>query len=313
MTAHPDRRATAIPPTHLDHGRRVRAPVHNTAFWLSGALLLITDIASGPTAFGHDVLTGPAAMTGSARGTALVLLFVATPVIAVAMFLSSRGSVRAAVVWLGALGACAYNSQMLLYATPVNQLFLLYVAMLGLSAWAIGALLCHQLAEAVAARVLPGLPARAIAIYVWTVAALNTAAWLRVIVPATLAGEPTSILTGTGLTTNPVYIQDLALWLPLAAVAACWLWRHRPWGYLLIGATLTLWIIESISIAVDQWFGADADPTSPVASQAMTPIFAAVALIGIVPLIAYLRRIQSGAVGSPETAHHPASTGAPAA
>ena len=312
MTAHAERPATTIPPQSDPNAREGTPPVHNAAFWLSGALLLVTDIASGLTAFGHDILTGPAAMTGSARGTALVLLFVTTPVLAVAIPLTRRGSTRAAVVWLGALAACAYNSQMLLYATPVNQLFLLYVAMLGLSAWAIGALLRNHLADAVAARVLPGLPVRPIAIYVWTIAALNAAAWLRVIVPAIMAGEPTAILTGTGLTTNPVYIQDLALWLPLAAVAAYWLWRHRPWGYLVTGATLTLWIIESISIAVDQWFGAQADPTSPVASQAMTAVFAAVALIGVVPLVAYLRRIHSGPVATRTSHHHPTPTGAPA-
>ena len=39
---------------------------------------------------------------------------------------------------------------------------------------------------------------------------------------------------------NVVYVQDLALWLPLLAVAAAWLWRRRRWGYLLAGAGLIL-------------------------------------------------------------------------
>jgi len=30
---------------------------------------------------------------------------------------------------------------------------------------------------------------------------------------------------------------------------------HRPWGYLLAGAGLAMWVLESTSIAVDQWYG----------------------------------------------------------
>src|SRR5664279_2637104 len=104
-----------------------------TAYWLSGAVLLVASVASGLT-FGVDgVLTGPAAMNGSARGTALVLLVLTVPLLAVAMVLAARGSVGAVIVWLGALAHIAYNAQLFLYGTPFNHLFLMYVAMLGLS------------------------------------------------------------------------------------------------------------------------------------------------------------------------------------
>jgi hypothetical protein len=46
--------------------------------------------------------------------------------------------------------------------------------------------------------------------------------------------------------------QDLALWLPLIAVAAAWLWQRSPWGYLLIGATLVFGVLENTAVAVDQ-------------------------------------------------------------
>ena len=40
--------------------------------------------------------------------------------------------------------------------------------------------------------------------------------------------------------------------------------------------------LESIAIAVDQWFGSAADPASPVASAAITPMFLVVAAISAV-------------------------------
>jgi len=67
----------------------------------------------------------------------------------------------------------------------------------------------------------------------------------------------------------------LALWLPLLAVAAGWLWRRRPHGLSARRRRLVLWILESLSIAVDQWYGHAADPASPVASGALVPAFAA--------------------------------------
>ena len=67
-----------------------------------------------------------------------------------------------------------------------------------------------------------------------------------------------------------MFVQDLALWLPLIAVAAAWLWQRRPLGHLVIGATLVMWVLESTAIAVDQWFGHAADLASSVASGAVT-------------------------------------------
>jgi hypothetical protein len=127
--------------------------------------------------------------------------------------------------------------------------------MLSLSAWSIATVLWQADARALADRFSPRVPVRGIAAYVWVVAVLNAAAWLARIVPALATSGTPAFLRGTGLTTNVVYVQDLALWLPLMAAAAAWLWRRRPWGYLIAGAGLVMWVIESVSIAVDQWYG----------------------------------------------------------
>ncbi|HSK28162.1 MAG TPA: hypothetical protein VK894_14730 [Jiangellales bacterium] len=264
-------------------------------YGLGAALAAATLAAAIPTLLdrdllGRDLLAGPEAMNGSARGTALVMAAVAVPVLLLSMRWASRGSARAVPVWLGATAYLLYNSVLLLFATPFNAAFLLYVLVLSLSLWTLVALLVHVDVWAFAERVAPTVPARSVAAYVWVVAGLNALIWLRVIVPAVAQGDD-SFLDGTGLPTNPVYVQDLAVWLPLAAVAAWWLWHRRPWGALVTGGVLVLWVAESLGIAVDQWTGSAADPASPVASAGVVPVFAVLALVGLLPVIALLRRI----------------------
>ncbi len=223
------------------------------------------------------------------QGTALVLLVVTLPVLAVSMALVSRGASVAIIGWLGALGSIAYQSVLFLFATPFNAFFFLYVAMLSLSIWSLVALVARmpiaRLAEEVGARA----PVRLVAGYLLINAVLFLGLWLQATVPAVQSAEPPAFLVGTGMTTGPVQILDLGFTLPLMALGAVLLLRRRPWGYVLAGALLVTLAIETASIGVDQWFGHAADPASPVASDALTPVFAVMTALGLAVLALFLR------------------------
>ena len=250
------------------------------AYWLSGLLAATVAVTCLLTFLVPGVLHGTAVMNGSARGTALVMLLLGVPVLAVSMALARAGSARAVLSWLGAAAFMLYNSVMLLFATPFNRLFLLDVAMLALAAWSVGALVWQTDVAGLGSRFTDRAPVRGVAVSVWVIVTLNSLAWLIRILPALTSSGQAAFLRGTGLPTSPGYIQDLALWLPLIAVAAVWLWRRRAWGFLIIGAALVMWVLESAGIAVDQWYGHAADSASPVASAALTPAFGALALAG---------------------------------
>ena len=47
-------------------------------------------------------------------------------------------------------------------------------------------------------------------------------------------------------------------------------------------------------MAVDQWMGHAAYPASAVASAAAVPMFAAIFVIGLIPLAFYLRNLDRG-------------------
>ena len=270
---------------------------------LCAAVALLVVVAAVPTFFVDGILNGTPVMNGSARGTALTMFALALPVLAVGLVTSTRGSVRGRAALIGALGYLTYNATLLVYATPFNELFLAYVALLGLSLWSLVSALLDPLPLLV-----PGsrLPVRGIAAFILTVVALNALAWLRFVVPD-LGEDPPGFLDGTGLTTNPIYVQDLAVWLPALAIVAVLLWQRRTSGVFLAGAGLFFWMIEAIGVAVDQWFGHRADPASDVATLAGVVLFVVLASATLVPLVLWLRAVpprpreggQTGPLGSP--------------
>jgi hypothetical protein len=267
-------------------------------YWVSGSLGFITAMAAAITFFVPGVLRGPAVMNGSARGTALVLLVVAVPALALSMLVAATGSARAVIAWLGATAYIAYNSVLFLFATPFNSIFLLYVATLSLSMGSIAAVLHAMDVPSFAERYSRKLPARAIAAYLLVIVGLNSLAWLWQVVPGMLSTATPQFMNGTGLPTNPVFVQDLAIWLPLMGVSAVWLWRRAAWGYVLSGLLLVMYVIEGLGVAADQWFGSTADPTSSVASAAAVPMFLVLAVVGLVPLFFHMENLDREAMVS---------------
>jgi hypothetical protein len=261
------------------------------SYWLSAALGFVALAAAASSFFVRDVLGGPAVAQGNLRGTAVVIMVLVLPSLAVSMKLTSRGSARALVVWFASVAYLLYQAVLFVFATPFNSLFLVYVAMLSLSLWSSVAL-AHQTDVAALSGRFDRLPARAIAAYAGCLAFLNMLAWLRTIVPAILADEPDSFLDGSGAITNVVFVQDLAVWLPVLAVSAWWLWHGQPWGQLMVGAILTLVIFEGIGVACDQWFGVMADPNTPFASTGAIPFFLGLVVVGSIPLFFYYRSLD---------------------
>jgi hypothetical protein len=239
------------------------------------------------------LLHGPEAMQGSARGTALVLVAMAVPVLVVSVWRAARSSGAALLTWGGALMYVVYNAVLLLFLTPFNSAFLVYVALLGCALWSLGYWAATRRVWRVGETIAALAPVRGVAIYLWVIVALNAAAWLSRIVPALNDPYPTPMLAGTGVPTNAIYVQDLAVWLPLAAVAASWLARREARGAVVVGALLVMWVIEGVSVAVDQWMGSNADPTSSVVSMAVVAPFLVIAAVGLVPVWLLLRRASA--------------------
>ena len=267
------------------------------AVWTLSTLLLATSVVACVTALvTPELIHGPAVMVGSMRGTALVVLIVGVPMLVVAMAIAAagRGGLLAVVGWIAGLVFSTYQAWMFLFAVPFNGLFLVYVAMLASGFWAIVALLGEVRAERLADAAGPRMPSRLLAGWMVASCVAFYGLWLRNVVPALFDSTAPAFLDGTGMVTATNYVLDMAFFLPFTMLAAVGLWRRTPWGVVVGGAMLIVLVLESVAIAIDQWFGSAADPASPVASTAVTPMFAIVALIGAVMVGLWYRGTSRG-------------------
>lgn len=277
---------------HLLDRPAVRGGGH-LAYVLSGGLALATLAAAGPSLLFPELLSGTAVLTGNLRGTALVMLAVALPLLVVAMIRTAHNSARWLVVWLGLVAYLTYQGVMFLFGTPFNTLFLAYVALLGFGIWTMVALVADAAPRSVQARADLGMPHRLVGGALVAIGLLNAAAWLVRIVPTIGSDEPASVMDGSGLLTSPGWVQDLAFWIPAAILAGVLMWRRHPRGVLLSGALLVLFTIESISVASDQWWGVRADDSQPDwASMAAVPMFLVLAVVTAVPMVLHLGHLD---------------------
>lgn len=157
-----------------------------------------------------------------------------------------QGSHRAALVWLGTLLYLVYAFIVYSMAVHFNQLFLVYVATLGLSSYAVMFTVDDLRAENGR---LPRPVARKVAGHTSiAIGVLFGLLWLSELVPATLSGEVPQSVTDAGLWVNPIHVIDLAVLLPAFVIAGYQAVKGQPGGQFFVGPLLVFSVLMGTSI-----------------------------------------------------------------
>ncbi len=262
----------------------------STAYWLSSLLAAVTVSQAAVGMSYPQSFRDPAMTAGNARGTDVVILFVALPVLFISMNLTRRGSLRAQLTWAGTLIYILYNAVIFAFATAFNPLFLLYIATLSLAVWSLVILLTQVDVDSIRTHFAAKTPVRFFAGYLVVISLLFLMTWLKQIIPAMFDPAVPAFLAGTIMLTSPVHVLDLGFLLPLGFLGAVWLWQKKSWGYLLAGLLTVMMTIETTSIAVDQYFGHVHDPS---ASPDAVPPFIGLTVIGLAVSVAYLNFLRT--------------------
>lgn len=182
-----------------------------------------------------------------------MMSLVCVPALAACIIPARRGNQAARLVWPSLLIYLGYS-----FLVAFNELFLVYVAIFGMSLFAFILALSGLDPELVKHHVTSQFPRRGIAIFLAVTGFFLVLAWTGRILPAQIAGQlPVGLASGTTLGIQAI---DLALIVPTALITAVLLWRGRPWGYTLaavlalkcltMGAALVAMIIGQILAGV---------------------------------------------------------------
>jgi hypothetical protein len=200
-------------------------------------IILLAAVAASAGLLRPSVYRDTAWVIPQNRGQDLVTLL-ALAALAIAAFEARRGSLRAKLIWLGLLGYVAYTYTGAAFAYAFNELFLVYVALFGLS----GAALIAGLSSLDTGRARmafdEGTPRRGVIAYLAIMALMLCVLWLSQIIPFLTDGTPPELMVLANTPTVFVYVLDLGIVVPLSLVSAWWLWRDEPWGYVLAGFVL---------------------------------------------------------------------------
>ncbi|MBN2085813.1 MAG: hypothetical protein JW748_11375 [Anaerolineales bacterium] len=183
-----------------------------------------------------------------------VTLFIAVPLLAAGLLLANRGSLRGRLLLTGVLGYFLYTYTATAFGVWFNPLFLVYVALFGLSIFAVALAAAQIDRPALPARCAKGFPRRGIIALCFGTAAFLFIAWSGRIVPELFSGKPPFGLLS--YTTLFIQVLDLGVVAPLGVVGGILLWKRTPFGYLLSiallikGASLGLALLAMI---VNAW------------------------------------------------------------
>lgn len=188
------------------------------------------------------------------HGNDLVSLVVAVPALAAALFIARRGSARGQLVWLGFLDYALYNYAFYLFGAAFNAQFLVYVALLTLSIFALILGLANLDVDGIGHKLKAKTPVKWIAGYMLFVAFGLSAIYLAQSLGFIFTGKLPSIIDLSGHPTSIVFALDLTLLVPFMVLGAIWLWQRKSWGIILAGITLVKGPAYTLVLSVNSYW-----------------------------------------------------------
>ncbi|NPV54755.1 MAG: hypothetical protein HPY71_14780 [Firmicutes bacterium] len=204
-----------------------------SAYILSIVIAVLALVASAGGLFiGNLYRDSSAFIMAGWFGNDLVTLSVALPLLVGALVLSMKGSHRAQLVWFGILDYMLYNYAFYVFGAAFNRFFLIYVALFTLSIFALIFGLAKIDVDQIGHKFQAKTPLKWVSGYMMLWATLLGAAWItQALIFAVTGHLPPSGLGEGGI--KLVAALDLSFVVSGLVLAAIWLWKRRPWGYVL--------------------------------------------------------------------------------
>lgn len=217
---------------------------------LSILILVLTLIASTGGLLIEDLYRDNPFVTLVWRTTDLITLIVVCPLLFAAVFFLGRGSTRWLIILLAMLDFTLYNFAYYLFGAAFNWFFLIYVVLFVLSGAALIVALIGTNPVLIKKQFHEKTPVKWVSGYMLFVAIGLTVIYLMMIFGFIFLGQPLAIIEKTGHITNVVFALDLTLVVPVLILGSIWIWKRKPWGYILAGISVIKGSLYTFVLAV---------------------------------------------------------------
>jgi hypothetical protein len=243
-----------------------------------------------------DLYRDSAWITAGWRGNDVVTLFIAVPMLTSTLILVRRGSLKAQLVWLGLLFYALYNYPYYLFGAVINSFFPLYVALFASSISALILGVASLDVDAVSRVFRDRTPAKWISGHMLIVSLVLGSLWMGLWMKFVLTGAIPEV-GGSEQAYRLIASMDLSLQVTALAIAAIWLWRRQPWGYI---AGTILMVADTVYMLVLLAFSPFAASAGVAGAWDQAPAWA---LLGIGCLVASASPLSNmPSRGEPRTA-----------
>jgi hypothetical protein len=260
-----------------------------TAYILSILIAILAVIASAGGLLLKNLYRDNAFVTTTWLGNDAVTLLLAVPILVIALVFSNRGSTRAQLIWLGALDYMLYNYAFYLFGSAFNAFFLVYVALLGLSIFALIFTLTSLDVVEVSQHFSDRTPVKWIGGYFLFVALGLSTVYLIQSVAFIVTGQLPAIVTISQHPTNVVFALDLTLLVPWLVVGALWLIKRQPWGYAIAGILSVKGPLYALVLSVNSVLVQQAG----LSQSSELPLWGTLTLLGLVVSLLFFWSMKS--------------------
>ena len=171
----------------------------------------------------------------------VVLLLIST-------YFTAKRSLRAYLVWLGSYIYIIYAFVIYAFALHFQFLFLIYVAILGLSLYTFAGGVMAADKKNIEETLCGNSKSKLVSIFLMIVGILFIFLWLSEIIPNLISDTVPQTLIDTGLLTNPVHVLDLSILLPGIIIVSVLLRRKNVIGCLMAVPLLVFAVTMGLGI-----------------------------------------------------------------
>ncbi len=198
--------------------------------------------------FSETYARDSASMGAQGVGQDLVNLFVGVPLLLLSFYYTSRGSRVASMIYGGTLFYIMYSFIIYCFGIHFNQFFLLYCLTLSLSLYSFILLFSDLMGQQVEGW-FEKAPVKMVSVYIFVVALIFYALWLKSIVPAIIHNEVPKDVSDYNLLVNPVHVIDLVFALPGLIIGAVLIRRNLGLGYIIASIALVFMVLLTLALA----------------------------------------------------------------